>query len=104
MGRPAFVRILALFPFPPFPSYTIQARTGTSVYIRPCCINALGLREASSRLVLHNNALDLRETPSRLGLHNNALDLRETPSRLGLHKCPLSLGRTDASFSLSVSS
>ncbi len=82
----------------------MQARTRISVYIRPCCINALGLREASSRLVLHNNALSLRESTSRLGLHNNALDLRETLSRLGLHKCPLSLGCTDASFSLPVSS
>ncbi len=78
---------------------------GFSVYIRPVCINALGLRElchdlglhnnalilreSTSRLGLHNNALGLRETPSRLGLHNNALGLRETPSRLGLHKCPL---------------
>ncbi len=98
LGRPAFVRILALFTFPSFPSYTIQARTRISVCIRPCCINALGLREALSQFVLHNNALSLCESTSRLGLHNNALDLRETPSRLGLHKCPLPLGRTDASF------
>ncbi len=51
--------------------------------------NALGLREAPSRLDLHNNALSLRESTTRLGLHNNALGLRETPSRLGLHECPL---------------
>ncbi len=47
------------------------------MYIRPCCINALDLRETPPRLSLHNNALDLRETPSRLGLHNNAVGLRE---------------------------
>jgi hypothetical protein len=59
-----------------------------SVYIRPVFINALSLRESSSRLGLHNNALGLRESLSRLGLHNNALGLRESSSRLGLHKCP----------------
>ncbi len=46
-----------MFLFPSFPSYTIQARTRMSVYIRPVCINALGLRETPSRLGLHNNAL-----------------------------------------------
>ncbi len=46
----------------------MQARTRISVYICPVCINALGLREALSRLGLHNNALGLRESLSRLGL------------------------------------
>jgi hypothetical protein len=59
------------------------------VYIRPICINALGLRESSSRLGSHNNALGLRESSSRLGLHNNALGLHESLSRLGLHTMPL---------------
>ncbi len=95
--RPVFVRILALFPF----SFLSQAVLYKPVPGFPClsvrvCINALDLREAPSRLGLHNNALDLRETPSRLGLHNNALNLRETPSRLHPHECPLLLGRTNA--------
>jgi hypothetical protein len=68
---------LLCFLFPSFPSYAVQARTRISVCIRPCCINALGLRETPSRLGLHNNALSLRESTSRLGLHNNALNLRE---------------------------
>ncbi len=59
------------------------------MYIRPVCINALGLRESPSRLDLHNNALGLRESLSQLGLHNNALGLRESSSRLGLHTMPL---------------
>ncbi len=59
------------------------------MYIRPVCINALGLRESLSRLGLHNNALGLRESLPRLGLHNNALGLRESLSRLGLHTMPL---------------
>ncbi len=67
---------------------------GFSVYIRPVCINALGLRGTPSRLGLHNNALGLRETPSRLGLHNNALGLRESTSRLGLHNNALGLRET----------
>ncbi len=87
----AFVRFLALFLFLPFLSYTMRARTRISVYIRPICINALGLRETLSRLGLHNNALGLREFLSRLGLHNNALGLREHSSRLGLHNNALSL-------------
>jgi hypothetical protein len=64
----ALVRFLALFLFLPFLSYTKQARTRISVYICPICINALGLREAPSRLGLHNNALGLRESFSRLDL------------------------------------
>ncbi len=77
-GRPVFVRVLALFPFS-FPlraAYT--ARVWVSVYVCPVCITMpYGLREAPSRLGLHNNALSLRESTSQLGLHNNALDLRE---------------------------
>ncbi len=63
------------FPFSsPFSSYTEQARYSGF----PCisvwfCINALGLRESSSRLGLHNNALGLRESLSRLGLHKMPL-------------------------------
>ncbi len=87
----SFVRLLAIFLFPSFPELYHTARTQISVYICPVCINALNLRETSSRLGLHNNALGLRETPRRLGLHNNALGLREAPSRLGLHNIALSL-------------
>jgi hypothetical protein len=67
------VRLLAISFFLPF-SQTIPYKFDirVSVYIRPVCINALGLRESLSRL----------------GLHNNALGLRESSSRLGLHKCP----------------
>ncbi len=60
------VRILALFPFPPFLSCTIQARTWISVYIRPVCINALGLRESPSRLGLQKCPLSLGRTDASL--------------------------------------
>ncbi len=85
-----FIRFLAVSFFLPF-SQTILYKLDIRVseYIQPVCINALGLRESLSRLVLHNNALGLRESLSRLGLHNNALGLREPSSRLGLHTMPL---------------
>ncbi len=72
--------MIAVSFFLPFPSYTVQARTRISVCICPISINALGLRESSSRLGFAYNALGLRESLSRLGLHNNALGLRESSS------------------------
>ncbi len=75
----AFVHFLAVSFFLPFSQaipYKLDIRV--SVYVRPVCINALGLGESSSRLGLHNNALGLRESSSRLSLHNNALGLRES--------------------------
>ncbi len=73
-GRPIFVRVLALFPFLPFPAMLPSLYLEFRIYLsglRKCP----GLRETPSRLGLHNNALGLRETPSQLSLHNNALSL-----------------------------
>ena len=60
------------------------------MYIRPVCINALGLRESLSRLGLHNNALGLRESSSRLGLHTMPLFYPLFLSSVWLHSGLLS--------------
>ncbi len=92
LSFPVLVLLLAVSFFPPLSRvipYKLNIRV--SVYVRPICINALGLRESLSRLGLHINALGLRESLSRLGLHNNALGLRESSSRLGSHNNALDL-------------
>ncbi len=57
-GRPIFVRVLALFPFLPFPAMLPSLYLEFRMYLSD----------------LHK-CPGSRETPSRLGLHNNALSL-----------------------------